>query len=219
MKTRIIFIFAFLLFAVAGGAFVLHLDSSEKPHYVTSQGCKSCHKIYYQSWNDNTLHPKMFHPVTDLDDIQADFSKADPEVVAFSKEDIEFVVGNKWEQVYARMIDGKYYPFPAKWYITTQRWVPYKVKDWKETPLSVKCNGCHTTGFNPDTYEFSEYGIGCEACHGPGSKHADKKWATSSPVCSLCHQDEPNPESLDIINSINSAVCGQCHKHQGATRS
>lgn len=37
------------------------------------------------------------------------------------------------------------------------------------------CLKCHTTGFelNKDgSYSFSEYGIGCEACHGPGKNYA-----------------------------------------------
>ncbi len=36
-----------------------------------------------------------------------------------------------------------------------------------------ECIKCHTTGFelNGDGYTFSEYGIGCEACHGPGRKY------------------------------------------------
>lgn len=209
MKTVVLLIVV-LIAAVAGGAFYLHPDFSTKPHYVTSGECQSCHQLYYEAWRDNTLHPKMFRPVTSPDDILADFSKADPEVVTFTKDDIEFVIGNKWEQVYARMIDGEYYPLTAKWYITTQKWVPYKVEDWKDTPLSVNCNGCHTTGFNPDTYEFTEFGIGCEACHGPGSKHVDNHWAMEQPLCAICHRESP-AQHQDIIVSVNSAVCGQCH--------
>lgn len=206
-KPAILFV---LLVAFIGGAFYLHPWGAEKPHYVTSEQCQDCHEAYYTSWRDTTLHPKMFHPVGGPTKILADFSKADPDIVKFTKDDIEFVVGNKWEQVYARMIDGEYYPLTAKWYITTQKWVPYKVDNWKETPLSVKCNGCHTTGFNPDTYKFSEFGIGCEACHGPGSAHTDNQWAVTSPACTICHEETPY-EGVQIINQTNSAVCGQCH--------
>jgi len=47
---------------------------------------------------------------------------------------------------------------------------PYK--DYTRDPACLKC---HTTGFkmNQDgTYTFSEYGIGCEACHGAGKKYS-----------------------------------------------
>lgn len=34
-----------------------------------------------------------------------------------------------------------------------------------------ECAGCHATGVNPGKKTFQEPGIGCEACHGPGSNH------------------------------------------------
>lgn len=187
----------------------LHYDVNEKAHYVTSESCEQCHNARYSSWRNQTLHPIMFHPVNNANDIQGDF-KTNP-VVTFKKEDIEFVIGNKWEQVYARMIDGEYYPFPAKWMITTKKWVPYKVNNWRETPLSTKCNGCHTTGFNPDTYEFSEYGIGCEACHGPASKHVQQQNMKTSLSCVLCHSNNEAIVDQNIIVSVKNSVCGQCH--------
>ncbi|MBF0246675.1 MAG: cytochrome C [Alphaproteobacteria bacterium] len=197
--------------AAAIWGFTTHRDFSSRPHHVTSESCQDCHQSHYESWRDNTLHPKMFHPVDGPIEIVADWSKADPEIVKFSKDDIQFVIGNKWEQVYARMIDGEYYPLTAKWMITTQKWVPYKVKDWKDTPLSVKCNGCHTTGFNPETYTFSEFGIGCEACHGPGSTHVARSRGSADPQCAICHEKNAAEWDSGIISSVNSAVCGQCH--------
>lgn len=189
----------------------LHIDILTPAHsgYVTSQTCEGCHTTHYRSWHNDTLHPRMFRPVSSPDDIQGDFSQDNP-FVTFKKEEIEYVIGNKWEQVYARMIDGEYYPLTAKWLITTQQWVPYKVNDWKETPLSTKCNGCHTTGFDPETHQFSEFGIGCEACHGPGQEHVQNRRKTSSDSCLLCHSSDSKPQN-DIVVSTKSAVCGQCH--------
>ena len=211
------------LFALAvmlgGGAVYFHFDAAkgaaDAPHYVTSETCQSCHEAHYDSWHDTTLHPKMFHPVPGPNEIVGDFESDDP-ALTFIKADVEFVIGNKWEQVYARMIDGEYYPLTAKWMITTNKWVPYKVDDWKQTPLSEQCNGCHTTGFNADTYEFSEFGIGCEACHGPGSAHVANRRAVTDTVCLTCHEDDGVWEE-DIINSVNSAVCGQCHTRGNQT--
>jgi len=193
-----------------------HLDvlSPEKSEYVTSDACKSCHSSHYASWKNETLHPRMFQPVQSPQDIQGDFSQNNP-VVTFNKDEIEFVIGNKWEQVYARMIDGEYYPFTAKWLITTQQWTPYKTETWRETPMSTKCNGCHTTGFDPQTYQFSEFSIGCEACHGPGQKHVMNKNKINNPTCRFCHENMTTPIKnqpiKDIVVSTKSAVCGQCH--------
>ena len=33
------------------------------------------------------------------------------------------------------------------------------------------CAGCHTTDINVQTSTWSEKGVGCEACHGPGQDH------------------------------------------------
>jgi predicted CXXCH cytochrome family protein len=79
-----------------------------------------------------------------------------------------------------------------------------------------ECIGCHTTGFNLDKYvadvnampkdavtgamnHIADYGITCEACHGPGNKHASA------------------PSKANIVNparlSINrqNDLCGACH--------
>ena len=196
-----------LLTAAVATTLLLHKDVSTELKFVTSEQCESCHQTHYTAW-EGTLHPYQFRPVSDPADILGDFSSDDP-ALTFSKEEVEFVIGNKWEQVYARKIDGEYYPLPAKWYVLKQKWVPYKVNTWRETPLSTKCNGCHTTGFNPDTFEFSEYGIGCEACHGPGSAHVQNSHINGSPWCYVCH-DERDGEQ-DIIKTVNPAICGQCH--------
>ena len=208
MKLYVLKISIILFVVVTGGLLYLHKDVSRKSYYVTSAECKNCHQSRYESWN-KTMHPKMFKPVETPDDILGDFNSADP-ALTFTKEDIEYVVGSKWEQVYARMIDGEYYPFPAKWYVIKKKWVPYKVNTWKKTPMSKKCNGCHTTGFNPVTLEFAEFGIGCEACHGPGSTHVKNTRQASLALCGLCHKKEQRYEN-DIIATVNSSVCGQCH--------
>ena len=202
-------VMAMTVITIGGGLYHFHLKALGKAFYITSEKCHECHADFYTAWKNETLHSKMFRPVQDPQDIQGDFTSDNP-VLTFKKEDVEFVIGSKWEQVYARMIDGEYYPLPAKWYITTQKWVPYKVKNWRKTPISIKCNGCHTTGFNPDTYEFSEYSNGCEACHGPGSKHVYHRQSENSLTCAICHHKDSNLEK-DIIVSVNSAVCGQCH--------
>ncbi len=72
---------------------------------------------------------------------------------------------------------------------------------------NAQCLFCHTTGFAKgyqeaaDTYEtrFTEMGVGCEACHGPGASHVAARrrggpdpWAGRDPelllaACGSCH--------------------------------
>ncbi|MEN8190309.1 MAG: multiheme c-type cytochrome [Thermodesulfobacteriota bacterium] len=197
----------------------LHRDVNMEAVYVTSNKCQACHTSHYNSWRENSLHPYMFLPVSSPDaKILGDFESNDP-AVTFTKEEIEFVLGSRWEQVYAHIIDGEYYILPAKWYVIEKRWVPYKVDDWRETPMSSKCNGCHTTGFDPNTMEFSEFGIGCEACHGPGSRHVQHESKAHRKICTFCHSGDSGNEKREgrfIISSVSPTICAQCH-NRGTT--
>lgn len=214
----------FIIFTVISFFIYLHYDTSivngNEAHYVSSNSCKSCHTDKHSSWN-NSLHPKIFKKYIDDSQIVADF-KNKPNFVAFDKSDIEVIIGGKWEQVFAREINGDYYPFPAKWMVLTQEWVPYRVDDWNQTPLNQKCNGCHTVGLNEETKEFVEWGVGCESCHGPGSVHIENRKIVNDPTCKTCHTSTSSlVQKLnlknDIIVSEKSAVCGQCHSRGNQT--
>ena len=195
----------------------LHKDTTiihgEDQYYTGSNSCKECHTGKHKSWHDS-LHPKIFKKYTDDSQIVADFENK-PDFVKFDKQDIDVIIGGKWEQVFAREIDGEHYPFPAKWMVLTKEWVPYKTNDWKKTPLTQKCNGCHTTGLNKKTGEFKEWGVSCESCHGPASTHVQNKKMLKNTECRICHNSDSLKEKLnkkeDIVVSIKSAVCGQCH--------
>ncbi len=192
--------------------FVLfHWRAARETGFVTSARCQRCHADHYEAWR-GTLHPYPFLPVSSPDArIFGDFDTPNP-LVTFKKEDIAFVMGRRWEQVYARKIDGEYYPFPAKWLIIKKKWVPFKRKDWHKTPMSYKCNGCHTTGFDPDTLGFKEFGIGCEACHGPGGLHVRNQSERQDPLCTFCHDRlSPKPDAQDIFVSVSPSLCAQCH--------
>jgi predicted CXXCH cytochrome family protein len=62
------------------------------------------------------------------------------------------------------------------------------------------CLGCHTTGYSILEKNYSEPGVGCEACHGPGRKHVDSGGLEGTIV---------NPSKLSADR--NRMVCGQCH--------
>ncbi len=100
---------------------------------------------------------------------------------------IDYTLGAKRYQGYLSTLpDGRIYVLPAFWHIESRRWV-----DWREiTPIpdqahdlrqiwNANCFNCHATnlaqGFDvtSKTYKstWTEMGIGCEACHGPGRTH------------------------------------------------
>jgi len=67
-----------------------------------------------------------------------------------------------------------------------------------------ECTSCHTTGSNrrggfENAKDTPEYGsVQCEACHGPGARHAEKPakgyGALSEELCRSCHTEAYNPD-------------------------
>jgi hypothetical protein len=78
-------------------------------------------------------------------------------------------------------------------------WVKYHAG---EVQKPYDCGPCHTTGYQPDGHQdelpgligtWSEPGIRCESCHGPGSNHAERPYGVEAKVdrsaeaCGTCH--------------------------------
>src|SRR5512143_3009886 len=163
--------------------------------YVGSGKCRECHEAVYSRWR-LTPHANM------LRDGQAnpravaavDFSR-----VPFKKKDITWVIGSHWVQKYLTFLDNDYYVLPKYWNLVADDWEPYSIFNWREKPYTIHCDGCHTTGFDPATKSFHEPSIGCEACHGPGEKHAE----SNDPA------DIVNPAKLS--KERRDMICEACH--------
>lgn len=112
--------------------------------------------------------------------------------------------------------------FPFAYRIAEQRWIPvqtaFLLPPEMEKSFSFaagvwnhSCSQCHATSTKPlvTTAEqmqtqVADFGIACEACHGPGEEH-------------IRAVREQKTENLQIVNpndldaKISSQVCGQCH--------
>ncbi len=69
-----------------------------------------------------------------------------------------------------------------------------------------ECIKCHTTGFesNGEGYTFSEYGIGCEACHGPGRKYVRLMKTKGKKY------KRENLEKAGLVTDFTD-ICKNCH--------
>src|SRR5947208_9548083 len=134
--------------------------------------------------------------------------------------EVNYTLGARRFQGYlSKLPDGRIYVVPVFWHNDAKRWV-----DWKEiTPIpddrdhdlrqiwNVTCVNCHATNlvknFNPATNTYNttwtEMGIACEACHGPGRAHAANPPgnifapAKATPrqvfdTCAYCHGNKNN---------------------------
>ncbi len=101
--------------------------------------------------------------------------------------EVNYTLGARRFQGYlSKLPDGRIYVLPAFWRVETAQWIDFK----EITPLpdddhdfrqiwNVNCFNCHATNLAQNfdrttlTYKttWTEMGIGCEACHGPGRDH------------------------------------------------
>ena len=112
--------------------------------------------------------------------------------------------------------------------ILDKRWMPSqdafirppdgrkRVAVWNEN-----CIQCHALGGNPNEIGESgmlmstvaEFGISCEACHGPAEQHV--AYYQNPLNRYLQHLSEGEPQHIlnpaDLAASVSTQVCGQCH--------
>ena len=199
-------VIALALLAALLGAFSINATASPvtpetpvagKAGYVGSSTCILCHRDKVDALA-NTRHPWKLRP-KDEATIVGQFPVTDVNGMVWTLDDVDWVIGARpgWKQRYIKIIGGVWRILPIQWNIKTQEWVPYHADDWADgTPerdYKESCAGCHTTGFDVDTGEWTEPGIWCEACHGPGEEHI------TNPV-NVKPYKEPDPQ-----------MCGQCH--------
>jgi predicted CXXCH cytochrome family protein len=178
--------------------------------YVGSAKCKTCHPQIYARWEKTRMANVVRDPKQHPDAILPDMSKPNP-LVAFKPDNIAFVYGSKWKQRYFTQVGNDYFVLPAQWDITHQIWRPYFVKngtDWwaplyppdnMKRPTGPLCDGCHSVNYDIQKKTVTEWNVGCEKCHGPGSGH----------VARPSRLNIINPARLDFVQANDT--CIQCH--------
>ena len=213
---RSVVITAALLAALLGGC-TSGVSTSTDKQFVGSDKCQTCHQAEFASWK-GTWHSKMIRTARDglLKDAGENWAKdskgnAGPTKANISgapakMEDVVYVVGSHWKQRFLvkNPASGGHQFLDKQWNSVHKQWEPYGQKNTWET----QCATCHATGYRVlevddkravKKWAMTEENTGCEACHGPGSRHAssgDKKQIF-------------NPKNASLAES--SKVCGYCH--------
>ena len=120
---------------------------------------------------------------------------------------------------------------PFCWRIDERRWIPVEAAFLMPPHVGLhvepgawnqSCLNCHATdgrpglGPNPSApidSAVSEFGIACEACHGPGAQHVQEQ---SNPLTRYtAHLSEGDPASIvhpaKQSPERSAQICGQCH--------
>ena len=229
--------------------------------YVGSATCAGCHKDLAEAYQ-KTGHASALMQIKDGQAPAYPFTQVANPPEGWTWADISYVVGGyNWS---ARFVDKNGYivtdkpgaASPDAAYLnqynfantilsTDAAWASYHAG---EANLPMDCGACHTTGYKPTGNQddlkglvgtWAEAGVGCEACHGPGSLHMANPYATpmkidrSSEACGECHssgdptripaQDgfiHQQAQYNEIFQSKHLTLqCSACHNpHQGVVQ-
>lgn len=179
-------------------------------HFTGSAACRSCHTAAYDGWKQTRMANIIRSPKEHPDAVLGDFTHPNP-LVTFTLDQVAFVYGSRYKQRYFTRIGDDFFVFPAQWDIAKKRWLPYHVEkgtDWwaafypdsnMQRPTGPLCDGCHSVNYNVDTHQVTEWNVGCEKCHGPGSLH----------VAHPTRANIVNPARLSAVDGNDT--CIQCH--------
>lgn len=141
---------------------------------------------------------------------------------------VSYTIGGTWKQRYITIFsNGAYKVLPVQWNVKTNEWNDCQVdcKGVKSGPAGsgahwadknnvwqTQCGSCHVTGLEysydekNDVFSNTKWvdnGAGCEACHGPGSKHTEAATELEKRDTII------NPRKLNTF--VGAMICGQCH--------
>jgi predicted CXXCH cytochrome family protein len=179
-------------------------------HYTGSQACQKCHADIYEHWKKtpmaNVVRDPREHPDAIIPDLNTN------NVSKFTKDQVALVYGSIWKQRYFTKVGDDYYPLPVQWDIRNKKWLKYHVPDtgadwWTafypsdnmQRPTGPTCDGCHSVNYDIHTKQVTEWNVGCERCHGPGSEH----------VAHPTRNNILNPAQMDDVAANDT--CIQCH--------
>jgi hypothetical protein len=188
--------------------------------YVGSLTCSACHNDIYQAFLLSG-HAWKLNPVIDGQPPNYPFTEIPELPEGYTWNDILYVIGGyNWK---ARFINQEgyiitnppgetgnseylnQYNFANPIVGADAGWVTYN-SGVENKPYD--CGSCHTTGYSPRGNQnglpgligtWAEAGVQCEACHGPGSLHAQ------------------NPMGVALKIDRDPEFCGKCHRRGDVT--
>lgn len=175
-------------------------DLSRPADYVGSQQCRICHPRQYYAWHKTSHSRTLQEPAKNPNAIIGDFAISS-QIRDFGSKEISYTIGGTVIQQYLKKAGQDYFLLPAQYDAENSRWLPLP-PGVENKSFFEACAGCHSTGLNIKEKRFFEPGVGCEACHGPGSNHI---------IAPLAKKMETIVNPAQLAPQTAAMVCGSCH--------
>jgi len=212
----------FLAMSAIIAIFALLPPTTSAQTYVGSDKCKLCHDNVNATLGYNIYqeYTKTGHPYK-LNEVKGGPPSypagTGPEVLnpppGTTWDDYAYVIGGYgWKARFIKK-NGKIYTETdqVQYNLASKTWVAYN--KGQDMSYNFACFTCHTTGGSatgswnaqtPDLGTFTEPGIRCEGCHGPGSDHMANPTSVKPPITG---------------RNLTYERCGDCHQRGGKTAS
>jgi hypothetical protein len=187
--------------------------------YAGSEACATCHTDHAANWIDS-LHARILIRPGDAQAAGFQLPANDPAngVDLNSWGDVLFVVGQKWK---TRFVNRNGFLQGIQWNYRQGQWASYNNGQLAQ----YDCGECHSTGYDSaaafldDQGEpiagivgsWVEYGVGCEACHGPGATHVAQPSRENINQITFNWYDPDGDMVPDPVDIRSSILCANCH--------
>jgi predicted CXXCH cytochrome family protein len=165
------------------------------------------------------VHPKSgvhYRIYTEGEKVWLSFQRPGDPAVNDKRQLLYFIGSGHRGRSYLFAVDDFFFESPVNWYADRKVWdMAPAYGNAREIPMNLpayaSCLQCHTSGMQPplkgteNKYSsplFTQNGVGCERCHGPGAAHIIDAARTKTP--SIINPIKLPPERRD-------SVCMQCH--------
>ena len=168
---------------------------------------------------------------TEGDKVWLSFERPGGSTVNDKRQLLYFIGSGRRGRSYVFAVDDFFFESPINWYAYRKVWdMAPAYGNTREIPLNLPayatCLRCHTSGMQPplkgtenkySTPLFTQNGVGCERCHGPGAAHVTDTNQTTAAAMVRPEMVRPAMVRPEMLNPAKlpaerrDSVCMQCH--------
>lgn len=213
----------------------------EQSVWIGSAACEACHDSNYAQ-HLGSSHAEHFQRVVNGQAPEYIYSSSMQHPVeapppGSSWESIAIVLGGTSSYALFVGTDGQVVTGEfAQWDLELGQWTSYLPG---QPQHFLECGSCHTTGYYSEVAGseagWQEDGVACEACHGPGRKHAESQLTedivvnATTKFCEQCHANGHGPARSTGVHGIGPGAraisdghfgvgCLECHNPHASVR-